>query len=186
MRAFTNTPITKEEFVNEIQWKEVKGFEGRYVVNKNGDVISFTRDRVDGKLLKKQIHHQGYIRYQLSFKGNQKLTLAHRIVMETFAPTHNMNKKEVNHKNGVKSDNRIENLEWVSKSENEQHARIFGLKRRATNQKLDDMIPIFVVLLTKEGFGIKQIASWLEIPYNYVSSIRSKARWEIVWDNIDG
>ena len=63
-------------------------------------------------------------------KGVCKHLLSHRLILSTFEPRDDMNELQVNHKNGIKSDNRIENLEWCTRSENLKHAYENGLERK--------------------------------------------------------
>jgi hypothetical protein len=100
-------------------------------------MIEITREGeifVDGKLKKLKPNKRGYIRY--SYKG--KSLNIHRMIAEKFIPNPE-NKKEVNHINGNRTDNRIENLEWVTKSENAKHAyRVLGVKPR-TQKRIVNM-----------------------------------------------
>ncbi len=68
----------------------------------------------------------GYIKHRLGRKAGYKLVPVHRLVAEAFIPKGEMT---VNHLNGNKLDNRAENLEWCSRSENVQHAHTTGLNR---------------------------------------------------------
>jgi hypothetical protein len=78
-------------------------------------------------LLKEQPYYrEGYQRVELYLNCIRKRILVHRLVAETFIANPE-NKKEVNHKNGLKYDNRMENLEWVTPEENSQHAVDTGL-----------------------------------------------------------
>lgn len=75
-----------------------------------------------GKYLKGQII-SGYLSYNLTLNsGDKKRFYAHKLMAETFIPTSDKNKTQVNHKDGNKLNNTIDNLEWVTPSENQQHA----------------------------------------------------------------
>jgi hypothetical protein len=107
------------------QWKDIKGFEGLYEVSNLGNVRSLDRMVLHknnymqfkpGKLIKPQYNHAGYLRFDLLGKKCR----AHRLVAAAFIPN-KYNKEEVNHINGIRDDNRLENLEWTTKSENNIH-----------------------------------------------------------------
>lgn len=86
-----------------------------------------------GKPLVGRVDRCGYRNVLLSENGVSTQYLAHRLVLAAFNPIDNMDKYDVNHKNGNKLDNRIENLEWCTRSENIRHSYINGLQNKITN-----------------------------------------------------
>lgn len=116
-------------------WKDIIGYKGLYQVSNSGKVKSLHRRRrnkhstaiVYERLLKIHISARGYIRARLCKNNAYTNFSVHRLVAIAFIPNPE-NKPCVNHINGIKTDNRIENLEWVTLSENAQHAIKNGLK----------------------------------------------------------
>lgn len=116
-------------------FKELKGFEGLYVISNYGTIASNDKivknrsgfRKVKGKTLKPKIDKYGYFRIGLTKDGNQKYYFVHRLVAETFIPNIN-NYPIINHKDGNKKNNYINNLEWCTQSENVKHAYNTGLK----------------------------------------------------------
>ena len=88
-----------------------------------------------GKEIKKHLDKDGYVNCSIVFeKLKSKTVKVHRLVAESFLPN-KLNKPQVNHKNGIKSDNRVENLEWCTASENQIHSVLNNL--RGQNNKIN-------------------------------------------------
>ncbi len=117
-------------------WKDIKNYEGNYQVSDLGRVKSLARIVESRKGVfhnKKQIilktfkNGDGYLKYKLCINGKEKSVIAHRLVANEFLENP-LNKPQVNHKNDIKDDNRVENLEWVTSSENVIHSLANNLK----------------------------------------------------------
>ena len=111
--------------INEI-FKDVKGYEGYYEVSNLGRVRSTSYKGI--KILKPSITKSGYLNVIFCINQKREHKLVHRLVAETFIPNPK-NKPQVNHINGIKTDNRVENLEWCTASENGLHAYKNGLSK---------------------------------------------------------
>lgn len=116
-------------------WKDIKGYEGLYQVSSLGRIKSLDRyiERKDGtvyfwkgKIMSPAISNTGYLVTSIYKNKKKKQVQIHRLVAEAFIPNPN-NRPEVNHINGKRNDARIDNLEWVNRSENQLHAfRVLG------------------------------------------------------------
>lgn len=98
--------------------RKIEGFDN-YLVNTRGQILSLKGDKI--LILKQRNHKEGYGRVALRNKEGVKYLLVHRLVALTFIPNPE-NKLQVNHINGNKMDNRVENLEWATRSENQKHS----------------------------------------------------------------
>ena len=121
---------------NEL-WKDILEYEGLYQVSSQGRVRSVSRWNVDrlgrkrflrGKVLSPSRMHNGYFALVFKKNGKSALKLVHRLVAEAFIDNP-IDKPQVNHINEIKSDNRVENLNWVTGKENVNYGTC--IKRRA-------------------------------------------------------
>lgn len=113
------------------RWIPLINYDGIYEISSKGRVKSLNRIITDfnGKVIRKvsekikgqNINGKGYCRIQLSKNGINSEFMVHRLVLESFGFCRK-EKQECNHINGIPSDNRIENLEWCTHSENIQHS----------------------------------------------------------------
>ena len=102
-------------------WKDIKGYEGIYQVSNLGKVKSLNYKRgKHEKEIKQALNSRGYLEVGL-FNGKVKTHRVHRLVAQTFIPNPE-NKDEVNHIDGNKKNNTVNNLEWNTSKENIHHA----------------------------------------------------------------
>jgi hypothetical protein len=103
-------------------WRDIKNYEGIYEVSNLGRIKSISRNGTikENRILKPN-KVMGYSQVGLQKYGTRKYKKIHRLVAEAFIPNPE-NKKEVNHKDGNKTNNCVDNLEWVTTSENQLHS----------------------------------------------------------------
>jgi hypothetical protein len=100
-------------------WTMIEGYENLYEISSYGRIKSYRRG--EEKILKTQRNNKGYLRVELASESGRKLFLVHRLVAIAFLPNP-FDKEQVNHINSTPNDNRLENLEWVTASENARHS----------------------------------------------------------------
>lgn len=111
--------------------KEIEGYEGRYYITDNGDIFNIKRGT---KMAQTVSARTGYLKISLTNSDGIRPTHSvHRLVALSFIPNPE-NKREVNHKDGNKGNNRVDNLEWVTTKENSKHAHDTGLIQPAKGE----------------------------------------------------
>ena len=168
-------------------WKDIIGFEGLYQVSNLGTVKSLRKGLRGNKFLlrdKKLIgchDKDGYLKVNFYKDNKMKRFSIHRLVCIAFLPNIE-NKPFVNHINGIKTDNSIENLEWCTQSENEKHAWNMGLKNqngvKNPMNKLTEMQILEIRSNLHNGKTQKEIAEIYNINQISVSEIRLRKTWK--------
>lgn len=172
-------------------WKDIEGYEGNYQVSSLGRVRSLDRHVnhhkggkkiVHGKILNPFINWDGYIRVELSKLCSKKKFFIHRLVADSFIPNPE-NKPEVNHKNGIKSDNFIENLEWMTSSENQKHSFSNGLQVALKGEnhpfaKLSEETVFQIKYGKFDGISHSEIAKIFGVKRLQVLKIRNGINWK--------
>lgn len=164
--------------MNEI-YKDIPWYEWLYAVTKDWKVFSHPKYRNKNSLYLKTTTNHGYYSVWLYKSWKHKIIRVHRLVAMTYIPNPN-NKTQINHINGIKTDNRVENLEWCTASENTIHSyskwlRIIWKKHRESARKFcieTKSKPI--MQLTKDGILCKIYKS---------RSDAERETW-IIWTNI--
>lgn len=114
----------------EETWKDIAGYEGLYQVSNLGRVKSVERvitlsnghpKTIPETILKPSSVSRGYLRVDLK-RGAKRYALIHRLVAEAFIPNENLFATTVNHKDEDKTNNRVDNLEWMSQTENNRYS----------------------------------------------------------------
>lgn len=107
-------------------WKPLFGYEGLYIINQFGTIKSLERivirkngwpQTIHSRIIKPHLNEKGYLIVNLKNKGVNRCQRVHRLLMQTFVPNPD-NKPFIDHINTIKTDNRLENLRWVTAKEN--------------------------------------------------------------------
>ena len=140
-------------------WKAVNGYEGLYEVSDKGRVKGLKRNRI----LKNIVDSLGYVRVSLCKENKIKAHKIHRLVAEHFLKPSEY--KVVNHIDGNKKNNSVENLEWCNASQNRKHACDTGLAAKEEGR-------LIMCNETKEVYkGVMSAARHIGISHTMISSI---------------
>lgn len=168
-------------------WKDITGYEGLYQVSDKGEIRRFYK----GGGTKEVKNRDGlYYTVSLSMKCEKRTYAVHRLVAEMFIPRP-VWCTEVNHKDGNKHNNCVENLEWVTQQENQQHAidvlgkRPFGKAPRpvkATNKKTGEVKEYPSISAAAKDFGKPLVQGRVAITSVCIGTRKSAYgyRWEYI------
>ena len=155
-------------------WQKILDAEG-YEASADGRI----RNAKTGRLLKQHIGNDGYLRIQIAGKTR----LAHRVIADIFL-LKPVGKDFVNHKDGNKQNNRADNLEWVTRSENMQHAYENGLKSAAGvkngRSKLTEADVAFIrghCIPGDKEFGASALSKKLGVARQTISAVFHRQNW---------
>ena len=160
------------------KWKDIRGFEGFYKISNKGRVKSFHGKK---PIIRKLNNSIGYRVLYLTKKPSiRELWSVHRLVAIHFIANPE-NKPEVNHIDGVRSNNNVNNLEWCTSSENCTHAYEIGLRERGENfyaSKLTENQAIDIINAYKLGcFSQKELAEAYNISKSSIKDLLAGRNW---------
>lgn len=167
-------------------WKDIPGYEGQYQIDENGTVKSLSRKirfgknsyRItEDKILKPMTDRYGYLRVDIC--GRHRLI--HQMVAETFIGKP-IEKVCVNHIDGNKQNNNIENLEYCSWSRNNQHAYDSGLKPKGSDSGVARLTESQVIEIKTRGHyaSYKTIAKDYGVCSSTISDIFNEKTWAYI------
>ena len=172
-------------------WKDIKGYEGYYQVSNLGRVKSLDRvatysdkkvHHLKGRVLKPMVTKHGYEIVDLRKDRKRKTSKVHRLVAIAFLDNPK-NKPQVNHIDGVKLNNNLNNLEWVTNAENIRHAYKKGLintakgERHAQSKITKEQVLEIRDIYSKGGLTQEQVGQLFGIDQTHVSDIVNKRSW---------
>lgn len=151
-------------------WKKI--FNGNYEVSNFGNVKS--NKYINPRLLKPD-KSTGYYRVFI----NKKWFLVHRLVAVNFIENIN-NKPQVNHINAIKTDNRVENLEWCTASENQIHAFKKGITKKAKGEKhyFSKLKKSDILMIRNSNLKQKELSKIYKVSQSSISNIKKEKSWK--------
>jgi len=163
-------------------WNDIAGYEQYYKISNLGRLKRVLhRKNPCNTLIDGIIHPNGYCKLALTINGKTKQFYTHRLVALAFIPNPE-NKKQVNHINGIKTDNRVENLEWVTSKENINHSWENGLSK-----PINGVLNGNSVLTEKDVLEIRKIGSTMTqkeigklygVNHQAIYKILKRTRWK--------
>lgn len=167
-------------------WAEVPGSCGLYQISTKGRMRSVSRNVLDkrgiiqrfaGGLLSPNKTYRGYLTYTMSINGFAVRKSAHRIVAESFIPNPE-NKPHVNHLNSNRTDNRVENLEWCTHSENVKHSYKIGVSTQVgTKNSCCKLTEKQVINIFNSRKSPRELCNVYPVSIKTISDIRTGKSW---------
>lgn len=147
-------------------WKPIPDTEDGYYISSHGRVYSTKRNI----LLKQMLTSGGYLQVTLCKKGKKRKPLVHTLVAQTFIHKSNEN-LNVNHIDGNKQNNHVNNLEWVTHKANIQHMLLHGLKKKFPNNLPNKAKRVLCVELDKVFESVCDASKITGVPRANISNV---------------
>lgn len=168
--------------MNSEIWKDIEESNNHEI-----STLGRLRNKTTGKISVGKLDKDGYIEFCICNKSKVKYRRSHRLVAKAFIPNPE-NKEQVNHINGIKTDNRVENLEWVNCSENITHAFKIGLKTQRGSKNNGSKLTEEQVLEIKKLLKLGELSGYdiarkFNLHPQYVSLIKAGRRWGWLEEN---
>ena len=158
------------------KWKTIDGYP-KYRVSNFGRVLSLCKYGTDRRFLKPVYHKDGYLFVHLCYKGTNKIIDIHRLVGQYFCDN-KFNKPQINHKDGNKENNRVDNLEWVTSKENIAHATYVLGCYQSKNVKINKVIADKIRAEYKPRIvTIKYLANKFKVSMPTIRRVLSNTCW---------
>lgn len=173
-----NNMIQISNFIPEVK--------DRYFINKKGELFTD-----NGQKKMKDALKNGYVKNCLTLKdGTQKFYFRHRLVMLCFVPRDDADELQVNHKDGNKLNNTLENLEWCTNQENRIHAVKLGLAASLKGEenpanKLKEIQVLDIIQDLLHHVPYSQICQKYHCSKSTISAIKNKRNWKYLTVDID-
>lgn len=148
-------------------WKPIKNYEKLYEISNYGNIKSLIYKKE--KILKPYMTSTGYYKIDLRKNNIRKIRPIHKLVAETFIDNPN-NLSEVNHKDGDKTNNKVWNLEWVTRSDNIKHSYRTGLHIHIPDCKPVNQIDVITGKIIKTYKSINDAAKQLNLRHESISA----------------
>lgn len=183
MRVFNNPDLLELEV-----WKDIKDFEGIYQISNHAKVKRLSRPishwrgnmrNLPEKIIKQMTTTNGYLKVHLHKEGKMRTFSVHRLVLSHFVPNYD-NLPTVNHIDGNKQNNNLDNLEWASLSRNAKNAYDIGLNRpnmgsKHNNSKVTEANVLFI--RNSKQLSNKKLAEMFGITDSNITAIKKRKTW---------
>lgn len=179
------TPQNQKEVMEE--WKDIPGYEGKYQASNKGRIKSFIFRESDKtitlyknpKILKGGMNNGGYLTMSLLRHGKTEQFLIHQLILMSFVGPCDAG-MEVAHLNGCRTDNRLENLKYCTRSENHSHKEIHGTsqigERNGFSKLKEDQVK--EIILSDRSFQARlKLAKKFSVDITTIGLIQRGKRW---------
>lgn len=182
------TDITPQTGTSQPElWRNIPGYEGYYAVSNLGRIKGLKASNgrwLEGRLLTPQPRRYMHMVIRLCKDGQHKMYCVHRLVMLAFVGEPPISQPEVNHINGIPQDNRLSNLEYCSRIENEWHKRHVLMNNNTGekhgNSKLTDVDVIAIRAHRNAGLSYRIIAEIYSVSISTIFQVCAKIGWKHV------